>query len=190
MTYKLPKLALTGAACAALLCACATTPLPPPPPPPALVCPPPVAAIPVVVPDPQLTALLAYQARIHQQSPPDLSKSLQELNAQATSGTVALERAMVLAAFHNNGDLGRAQALAEGVLQSNDEEDQRLKPLAQSMAATYADARKQDETIDRLNQQLRDNQRRSDQLNDKLEALKNIERTLSGRPAPTAPPAK
>jgi len=189
MTYKLPKLALAGAACAALLCACAT-PLPPPPPPPPPVCPPAVAAIPVVVPDPQLTALLAYQVRIRQQSPPDLSKSLQELNAQANSGTVALERAMVLAAFHNNGDLGRAQALAEGVLQSNEDDDQRLKPLAQSMAGTYADARKQDETIDRLNQQLRDGQRRSDQLNDKLEALKNIERTLSGRPAPAAPPAK
>jgi uncharacterized coiled-coil protein SlyX len=185
MKYKSSS-GISSAACALLLCACAAKPLPPAPPP---VCPPTVAAIPVVVTDPDLRDLLNYQAGLRPLASADLVKALQDLNMQGGAARVVLRRAMVLAALRGNGDLARAQAQAEIVLQSGLEEEQNLKPLAQSLASAYAEMRRQDETIDRLNQQVREAQRRNDQLNDKLEALKNIERTLSLRPAPPPPPA-
>ena len=64
---------------------------------------------------------------------------------------------------------------------------QLLAPLVQLLSSQYAELRRQDESIDKLNGQLRDAQRRIEQLNEKLEALKNIERSLSVRPAAGAP---
>ena len=62
-----------------------------------------------------------------------------------------------------------------------------LAPLVQLLSSQYAELRRQEESIDKLNGQLRDAQRRIEQLNEKLEALKNIERSLSVRPAAGAP---
>ena len=43
--------------------------------------------------------------------------------------------------------------------------------------------------LDRQAQQLRDTQRRNDQLSERLEAVRAIERSLSTRPAPAASPS-
>lgn len=61
--------------------------------------------------------------------------------------------------------------------------DAQLAYQARLVAAHNADLRRQDETIDKLTQQLRESQRRNEQLGNKLEALKNIERALAPRPA-------
>jgi transcription elongation GreA/GreB family factor len=54
--------------------------------------------------------------------------------------------------------------------------------LAQLLVSNYAEMRRLNENADKANQQARDSQRRLDQLSEKLEALKNIERTLPGQP--------
>jgi membrane-bound lytic murein transglycosylase B len=60
--------------------------------------------------------------------------------------------------------------------------------LRRAMLIAAADARRQDEAQEKLAVQLREAQRRNEQLTEKLEALKNIERTLGVRaPAPAAP---
>ncbi|WP_317203286.1 hypothetical protein [Janthinobacterium sp.] len=170
------KLKIVLAAGALLLSACAAKA---PPRPPVAACPPPPA---VPAPDGAVNELLAYQAGLRLLAPAELGKALQEREAPDGGARAALRRAMLLAAQKGPGDLGRALALLDGV----GADDKTLKPLALFLAAGYADARRQDEALERLNQQAREAQRRNDQLNEKLEALKNIERTLSVRPAPVA----
>lgn len=171
------KLKIILAAGALLLSACAATA---PPRPPVAACPPPPSA---PAPDGAVNELLAYQAGLRLLAPAELGKVLQEKDAPDGGARAALRRAMLLAAQKGPGDLGRALALLDGV----GADDKTFKPLALFLAAGYADARRQDEALERLNQQARDGQRRNDQLNEKLEALKNIERTLSVRPAAAKP---
>lgn len=154
--------------CLLLLAACAAKPVPPIP-----ACPPPPPV--VAAPDSAVNDMLAYQASLRTLPAAELGKALLELNHPSAKTT--LRRAMLLATIKGNGDLGRAQALLDGM---NDEAG--LKPLAQFLSLSYGDMRRADEAADKLGQQVRDAQRRNEQLNDKLEALKNIERTLSVRP--------
>ena len=122
-----------------------------------------------------INALLVYQAGLRRGAVPELSKALQE----RPGFEAMLRRAMLLAAQRGSGDLSRAQAQLDGVLQSGALEAQYLKPLAQVLAGHYAELRRQDAVFDKLNGQLRDSQRRNEQLDEQLDALKNIERTLS-----------
>jgi len=125
-----------------------------------------------------INELLAYQAGLRRSAVPELSKSLQGQHGF----DAMLRRAMLLAAQRGDGGLSRAQAQLDGVLQSGDLDAQHLKPLAQVLAGHYAELRRQDAALDKLNGQLRDVQRRNEQLNGQLDALKNIERTLATPP--------
>ena len=62
--------------------------------------------------------------------------------------------------------------------------------MARRCSASTENSRRAEEAADRSAQQLReaqrDNQRKLDQLNEKLEQLKAIERSLNTRPAPAA----
>lgn len=178
MMFRLPAILIIPVL---LLSACASVA---PAPPAVALCPP--APLPALVAEPAVNELLSYQAGLRQLPAAELGKALLELNRQDGSAFTTLRRAMLLAALRGPGDLGRAQALLDGVAQAPAPDERQLKPLAQFLSASYADARRQDEAADKLNQQLREGQRRHEQLNDKLEALKNIERTLSVRPAPAA----
>jgi tetratricopeptide (TPR) repeat protein len=192
MTCRLLCCWLLGAA----LCACASAP-------PAVVAPAPAPAVepvvaaeaPAPVPD-AVPDLLAFQAGLRALKPAALNKALQDIGPHPSTARQQVRRAMLLAALRGSGDLQRAQTQLEMLvaLQASDRDTLELKPLAQMLAALYADARRQDENIDKLNQQLRDSQRRYEQqgekieqLGEKLEALKNIERSLSVRPASTPP---
>jgi hypothetical protein len=169
------------AACTLLLAGCAA---PPPKQTPVLVQTPPRI---VVVADPKLTELLAYQASVRAMSPADLVKAQLELSRADHAPQNTIRRAMLQATLRTPGDLARAQTLLDSITQASSDEAKLLAPLAQFLSGQYADLRRQDETVERLNGQVREAQRRNDQLNEKLEALKNIERSLSVRPAAGAP---
>jgi len=169
------------AACALLLAGCAA---PPPGQAPVLVQTPPRI---VVVADPKLTELLAYQASLRPMTPSELVKAQLELARADHAPYNTIRRAMLQATLRTPGDLARAQTLLESITQASSDEAKLLAPLAQFLAGQYADLRRQDETVEKLNSQVRDAQRRNDLLNEKLEALKNIERSLSVRPAAGAP---
>lgn len=184
---------LLALACA--LCACAAAP-PVAKAPPVEPAPAPVVVAAAAEPDGALEELLAFQAGLRAQKPAVLNKALQEIGTRPSTARQQVRRAMLLATLHGSGDLARAQALMETLAQSqaNDRDTRALKPLAQLLVSVYADARRQDDNLDKLGAQLREAQRRNDQqndrleqLNDKLEALKNIERSLSVRPASTPP---
>ena len=84
-------------------------------------------------------------------------------------------------------DLVRAQELLQRVLANGTSHARQLHPVVRLLAARFSEQRRVEDQLDRQGQQLRDAQRRLEQTNDKLEALKEIERSLS---RPGAPPAQ
>lgn len=180
---------ITCACAAALAVACAplreAEPPPPPPKPPEPV----TVYVPLVEPaDANARHLLAYQDRLSQLSPGDLAQEVARLGDGSASPQAAMDLALALGQTRGNGDLARAQGLLDQVLRNTTPETQAWHPLARLLQVRYAEQRRAEEQAERLNQQLRDsqrdNQRKLDQLNEKLEALKAIERSLNSRPAP------
>ena len=93
-----------------------------------------------------------------------------------------LQLAIALGQTHLASDLPRAQAAVQKLLTNQTEEARALHPLARLVAARLAEQKRVEEQLDKQNQQLRDQQRRIDQLNDRLEAMRAIERSLTTRP--------
>ena len=109
--------------------------------------------------------------------------------AEAAKGALAyaedLRKALALSQGRSSAELAQAGAQLELVANATDPSAEPLKPLAVLIAARLAEQRRLQDSVDRLGQQLRDSQRRNEQLNEKLEALKAIEQTL---PAKTGTP--
>ncbi len=171
-------------ACLALA-ACSLNPVKPPAPQPL---PPPVAVVEVEPPPPpprpdEVGPLLNYHQSLRRMTQGELVKELSGLGLQQRSPRVAVQMGMVLMLTRGGGDLARAQALLDSVATAADSDDAPLKPLAQMLSSNCAEARRLAEHADKLALQQKDNQRRIEQLNDMLEGLKTIERTLPARPA-------
>lgn len=194
-----------GSVCtgALLLQACVTQPPPPAPAPaPAPVATPASAPKVVVLPAPpappepaDLAArrLIAYHEQIRALSPQDLGNEINRLSA-AVSATataappdVVLELALALSQQHNGGDLARAVALLEPITKSSAPELAPWQPLARLLLARVIEQRRLEEALAREATRNRDQQRTLQQLNEKLEALKAIERSMANRPPGSAP---
>ena len=179
--------------CGTLLVACVTAPAPKNPAPgPAEKPIPPIALLAAAGGPGEIDALLAYHQWLRELTPAELAKEQAALHAQPKIAQFALKKSMLLALNRNNDDLARAQALIDGVVKSPEPDALSVKPLARILAAHYADLRRLGDQVDKANQQARDSQRRTEQLNEKLEALKAIERKLPARPngAPAVPLTK
>ncbi len=176
----------------ALLGGCVTTQVPPaPPPPPAVVVvppPPPPAPLPppATAADLATREVLAFHERLRQLSPADVAREQARLGDPQASPLAAVQLALVLAQARTPADTNRALALLDGVLRGSSPEAAALQPVARLLSARLGEQRRLEEAIDRQNQQARDTQRKLDQLNDKLEALKAIERSLVTRPGTPA----
>ena len=134
--------------------------------------------------------LMAYYLRARLLTQAELPKMLAELTMLSKSPQRDMQRAILLGFMRGNGDLTRAQTLLDGVIKSADAEAEHLKALAYFLSSHYAEWRRLDEAIEKQNQQLKEAQRRFDQLSQKLEDLKAIERQLPTRPrSSSAPPA-
>lgn len=101
-----------------------------------------------------------------------------------TSAGSALELALVLAQSRQSGDLARALGLVEPLTRPG--ALPRWQPLARLLHVRLAEQRRLEEQTERQALQLREQQRRLDQLASQLEALKAIERSLSNRAPPAA----
>lgn len=140
--------------CGVLLLAGCQTPLPPPaPPPPAPVCLDPPPPAPEIA---QLQAVLATAED--------------------------LRKALMLGQGRSSADVAQATAQLDAIAASAEPQTDPLKALAVLLSARLAEQRRLQDSVDKLTAQLRDSQRRSDQLNEKLEALKAIEQTLPAKP--------
>jgi hypothetical protein len=132
-----------------------------------------------------VTPLLAYADRLRGLPGPELAQEIARLGNAASAGD-QLRLALTLSQTRQPHDLVRAQEQLQRALANNSEEARPLHALARLLAARFAEQRRTEDQLDRQNQQLRDLQRRLDQTQDKLDALKEIERSLSSRP-PAAP---
>jgi hypothetical protein len=181
---KLPPLLPTLLLCLSLT-ACTlnspmpTPPLPEPPPPPVVE----VEAPPLPPPD-EVGPLLSYHQSLRRMSQGEMLKELSGLSLQQRSPRVAVQMGMVLMLTRGSGDLARAQALLDSVATSADTEASPFRLLAQVLSSNCAETRRLADHADKLAAQQKDSQRRIDQLNEMLEGLKTIERTLPGRPVP------
>jgi hypothetical protein len=128
--------------------------------------------------------LLTFHDRVRQLPPPDLAAEMARLNDEPPGPRTTLQLALLLGQTRSNGDLARALAVLEPLLRSTAPEVAPWQPLARLVAARYAEQRRLEEQVERQNQQARENQRKLEQLNEKLEALKAIERSLTTRPPP------
>ena len=163
--------------------AVALAPAPPPPAPDLPAAPPPP-------PPPDATApVLAYADRIRSLQGAEL---VQEIVRSGDPQTPAdqLRLAMALSQTRQLHDLVRAQDFLQRVLANGGEQARPLHPLARLLAARLAEQRRVEDLLDRQNQQVKDLQRRLEQTQDKLDALKEIERSLSSRPAAAPAPAR
>jgi septal ring factor EnvC (AmiA/AmiB activator) len=132
--------------------------------------------------------MLAYAERVRVMPPAELTQEAARLG-DAASPEAQIQLSLVLSQLRQLPELIRAQELLARVLGNADA--QALHPLARLLASRYAEQRRLEEQLDKQNQQLRDVQRRLDQTNERLEALKAIERSLTSRPpaAPASAPA-
>ena len=167
------------------LAACAV----PPPAPvikpaPAPVCPPP---LPIPAELVSLKTLLNYQYELRLLSPADLTRELASLNEQTPpSPELSMRKALVLSLGHTSAELTLAQGQVDAVMNSADPQAESLKPLASLIGVRIGEQKRLMDGADKLNQQLRESQRRGDQLSEKLEALKAIEHTLPATSLPGA----
>lgn len=124
-------------------------------------------------------------------SPPELAREIARLSeAEDASAETPLLLATALAQTRQPADTARALGLVQRVLATQTEAAQSLHPLARWMEARLLQQRRLEEQLERQAQQLRDAQRRNDQLNERLEAVRAIERSMTTRPGPApAPPA-
>jgi len=106
-----------------------------------------------------------------------------------------MDQALALSMTHNPGDLARAQVALDQVLHDNTPQADPWRSLARLLAYRLAEQRRAEDAVERGAQQLRDaqrdSQRRLDEVNSKLEALKAIERSLNTRQSgSTTPPRR
>ena len=176
---------------AAVSLAGCVVPKPAAPPPP-----PPVVVAPVVRCDPPREAqdlaarhLLATEDRYSALNTADLTAEAAR-PLEGASIEQQMDQALALSMTHGPGDLGRAQGLLEQVLHNNTPQADPWRSLARLLAYRLGEQKRAEDAAERNLQQWRDaqrdNQRKLDDVNAKLEALKAIERSLNTRQSPAA----
>jgi hypothetical protein len=126
-----------------------------------------------------LDAMLLYADRLRPLPASELAAELSRLGDPGDSPTVQMHVALVLAQTRASADLQRALGLLQRVVANTSPEALPLQPLARTLAARYLDQRRIEDDRDRQVQQLRESQKRIEQLNERIEALRAIERSFS-----------
>lgn len=127
--------------------------------------------------------MLRWQEEIRQNVEPAAAR-IARLSAEPPSPAVSVNLALALLQTRVPGDAGRAVGILDTVIRSTEPSARGWVEWARFLQSRAVEQRRLEESVDRLNQQLRDSQRRIDQATEKLEALKAIERSLAPhRPA-------
>jgi hypothetical protein len=128
---------------------------------------------------------LAYYQMLHRMSAAEIGRERMVLAALPGNSNNQVRLAMVLGHPRGPQDLPRAIALLDGVLKSA--EAAALHPLARLLIDNYQERQKQDVQQDKLGVQLKESQRKAVELQEKIDNLADIERTLPQRPRSARP---
>ena len=118
----------------------------------------------------------------------ELALEIARLSALPPAPDTSIDLAMALLLTRNGGEQNRAIALIEPLAKGATPASEAWQPIARLLQARLLELRRLEDLLDRRNQELRDSQRDVKQLNEKLEALKAIERSLAPRPMSSAAP--
>ena len=157
-------------------------PAPPPAPAPASVQAPPAPA-PAPLPPvresshvaPAVLAL-AHADRVRGLPPTELSQEVARLSAEPPTPLVQVQLALTLMQTRAALDGIRAGQLLQRVLAQDSAEARPLHPLCRHLQAQLAEQKRLEDQSERQAQQLRDAQRRAEQLSERLDAIRAIER--------------
>ena len=121
--------------------------------------------------------------------PSELAREISRLSeVEEAAAENPLLLATALAQTRQPVDTAHALGLVQRVLASAAPASQALHPLARLLESRLLQQRRLEDQLERQAQQLRDAQRRNDQLSERLEAVRAIERSLTTRPPVSAPP--
>ena len=129
-----------------------------------------------------LTVLLDYPVQLQRMSLQELARERSRLSALPSGPLVQIRLAMLFGHVRGATDLPRAQNLLEDLLKSDSPGALRLHPLARLLLIQYQERQRQDMQNEKLNQQLRETRRRSEELQNKLDSIAEIEHSLPVRP--------
>jgi hypothetical protein len=136
-------------------------------------------------------ASLVYYQGLSRMTPAELGRERTVLAAVPQTPFTQVRTAMLLGHPRTQQDLGKGLALLEGVLKSTEPAAQPFHPLARQLADNYQERIKLESQLEKqglqLNQQLKDSQRKTAELQEKLDSLANIEKTLIPRPRVVRP---
>lgn len=124
---------------------------------------------------------LAYYQLLGKMSPAELGRERAVLAALPATPNTQLRQAMLAGHPRAQQDLGKALGLLDGILKSNEPAAVTLQPLARLLADNYQERLKLDGQFERQAQLLKESQRKSSELQEKLDGLADIERTLPQR---------
>jgi hypothetical protein len=129
--------------------------------------------------------VLAYYQMLQRMTPAQINRERLVLAALPATPNTQVRTAMVLGHLRGQQDLTKALALLESVLKSADPAALGLHPLARLLADNYAERQKLETQLEKQGQQLKDSQRKAVELQEKIDSLAEIERTLPQRPRAT-----
>jgi len=154
----------------------------------------PTTAEPAPVPTPAITgtqlfalgdlvSLLEHAERMRNFPPAELGSHIASMGDPGNNPVRQMQLALALTYTNQPPDTARALGLLQRVINHTAPESATLKPLARLLASRLMNQRRLEDTVDKQSQQLRDSTRRIEQLNERLEAMRAIERSLIPRPA-------
>ncbi len=130
---------------------------------------------------------LAYYQSLQRMSAAQLGRERAMLAAVPQSPGIQMRMAMLLGNPRGQPDLAKALNLLDAVLKSSDPVAVGLQPLARLLADNFGERQKLEIQFDKQGQQLKDSQRKAAELQEKIDNLADIERTLPQRPRATRP---
>jgi hypothetical protein len=136
----------------------------------------------VMVDETAMLPLLGYYQRVYRMSPQELVRERNVLAMIPQTPSVQVRMAMLLGQPRGPMDIVRALRLLDGVLKSSEPAAASVHPVARALASQYTERLRLEMQNEKLAQQLKESQRRSSELQEKLDALADIERSLPVRP--------
>jgi hypothetical protein len=130
---------------------------------------------------------MSYYQLLSRMTLAELGRERMVLAALPRSPNTQLRLAMLFGYPRAQQDLGRAMAQLDSVLKSKDPAAIALQPLARLLADNYAERQKLEANLDRQGVLLKESQRKATELQEKIDDLADIERTLPARPQAVRP---
>ena len=137
--------------------------------------------------DPSPEAALVYYQGLSRMTPAELGRERMVLVAVPQTPYTQVRMAMLLGHPRVQQDLGKALSLLDSVLKSTEPAAIAFHPLAREIADNYLERTKLEAQLEKQGLQLKDSQRKATELQEKLDSLADIERTLTPRPPALRP---